>query len=333
MDDNQQQESRGGAGSFDGSGSYLTEDNFTELGLTFDGISASDVPESEATEAGLLESAPELSEDEEKLLDDLGIYGVTRREFLGTSMAAALGAFAFQLLAQEQALAALPTASDAAFARTVTPENAVRVLLKINGSSQRLEVDSRMALLDALRERLGLTGTKKGCDQGQCGACTVMVDGRRVLSCLTLAASCDGKEVTTIEGLAQGDTLHPMQAAFIKHDGFQCGYCTPGQICSAVALLQEARNGDASHVTDDVRTRGRNLQLSEAEIKERMSGNICRCGAYPGIVAAIREVQSGQRTAQTWNFASEEQVFLARHDAKEANEAPEAEGGKADEIV
>ncbi len=257
------------------------------------------------------EDGSQLSADEERLLDELGLFGVTRREFLGQSTAAVLGTFAFQLLAREEALAALPTAPGAAMAPTPRLENAVRVLLKINGAPQRLEVDSRMALLDLLRERVGLTGTKKGCDQGQCGACTVMVDGRRVLSCLTLAASCEGKDVTTIEGLAKGDQLHPMQAAFIKHDGFQCGYCTPGQICSAVALLQEARNGEASHVTADVRARNRNINLTEEEIKERMSGNICRCGAYPGIVAAIKEVQSGTRTAQTWEFASDERIALA----------------------
>ncbi|RYX86412.1 2Fe-2S iron-sulfur cluster binding domain-containing protein [bacterium] len=254
-----------------------------------------------------------LSPDEEQLLGDLGLFGSTRREFLGQSMAAILGTFAFGLLAQEEALAALAPSPDAVYA-SQTPakfENAVRILVKINGARQRIDVDSRTVLLDALRENLALTGTKKGCDQGQCGACTVMVDGRRVLSCLTLAATCDGKEVTTIEGLAKGNELHPMQAAFIKHDGFQCGYCTPGQICSAVALLQEAKNGDASHVTPDVRERSRNLTLSENEIKERMSGNICRCGAYPGIVAAIREVQSGNRTAQTWGFVSEERIALA----------------------
>jgi xanthine dehydrogenase YagT iron-sulfur-binding subunit len=228
--------------------------------------------------------------------------------------------FAFQLLAKEKALAALDAAPEAVSAPTVGFENAVKVVLKINGSTQNLEVDSRTVLLDALRERLGLTGTKKGCDQGQCGACTVIVDGRRVLSCLTLTASCDGKDVTTIEGLAEGDQLHPMQTAFIKHDGFQCGYCTPGQICSAVALLQEARNGEASHVTENLRTRIQNLSLSDEEIRERMSGNICRCGAYSGIVAAIREVQSGRETAQTWRFASEEEIRLARNERGISNE-------------
>jgi len=268
------------------------------------------------------ESDSQLSADEETLLDQLGIVGAARRKFLGQSMAALLGTFAFHLLAKEEAFATLAAEPDAVFAQAPAVENAVKVLLKINGSTQRLEVDSRTALLDALRERLGLTGTKKGCDQGQCGACTVIVDGRRVLSCLTLAASCEGKEVTTIEGIAEGDNLHPMQAAFIKHDGFQCGYCTPGQICSAVALLQEAKNGDASHVTNNLRTSTQNLTLSDEEIRERMSGNICRCGAYPGIVAAVREVQSGRETAQAWHFASDEEIAVALN-----------EEGKADEIV
>jgi xanthine dehydrogenase YagT iron-sulfur-binding subunit len=262
----------------------------------------------------------QLSADEEKLLDELGLTGESRRQFLGQSIAAGLGVFALQLLAKEQAVAALNVPSDAVFAPNPGLENAVKVSLKINGAAQSLEVDSRMALLDALRERLALTGTKKGCDQGQCGACTVIVDGRRVLSCLTLAASCQGKEVTTVEGLAKGDELHPVQAAFIKHDGFQCGYCTPGQLCSAVALLQEAKNGDASHVTQNLRTSARNLKLTDEEIRERMSGNICRCGAYPGIVAAIREVQAGRETAQTWHFATGEEIAAVMNEEDKANE-------------
>jgi xanthine dehydrogenase YagT iron-sulfur-binding subunit len=161
-------------------------------------------------------------------------------------------------------------------------------------------------LLDALRERLGLTGSKKGCDHGQCGACTVLVNGRRVLSCLTLAMQVEGENITTIEGIANGEQLHPMQSAFVKHDGFQCGYCTPGQICSAVALLEEAKRGEASYVTANMRSKARSVQLSDDEIRERMSGNLCRCGAYPNIVAAIREVHTGRAVAQNWEFAGEE---------------------------
>src|SRR3954453_18373185 len=191
------------------------------------------------------------------------------------------------------------------------------LMLTVNGHTHPLSLDPRVTLLDALREHLGLTGTKKGCDQGQCGACTVLVDGRRVLSCLTLAASVEGKEVTTIEGLAKGAELHPMQAAFIKYDGFQCGYCTSGQICSAVGLLEEARRGDVSHVTEDVT--GTTTRLTDDQIRERMSGNICRCGAYPGIVAAIQEVHSGRQTAHTWRFVDEDQ--LARVRKEDADEA------------
>jgi xanthine dehydrogenase YagT iron-sulfur-binding subunit len=155
----------------------------------------------------------------------------------------------------------------------VVDPNAIPVSLLVNGEKQQLKLDPRTSLLDALREHLHLTGTKKGCDQGACGACTVLVDGRRINSCLTLAAMNDGREITTIEGLVSGNHLHPVQAAFIRNDGFQCGYCTPGQICSAVALLREGHTG-----TDD-------------EIREWMSGNICRCGAYNNIVAAIREAK------------------------------------------
>ncbi len=186
----------------------------------------------------------------------------------------------------------------------------INVTLRVNGKDQALTIEPRVTLLDALRERIGLTGSKKGCDHGQCGACTVLVDGRRVLSCLTLAATCEGREVTTIEGLANGDDLHPMQAAFIKHDGFQCGYCTPGQICSAIAVLNEAQNGEASYVTADVRQKPRPVQLSDDEIKERMSGNICRCGAYPNIIAALKEVHTGKAQAQTWQFADETETAI-----------------------
>ncbi|MBD1868842.1 2Fe-2S iron-sulfur cluster binding domain-containing protein [Cyanobacteria bacterium FACHB-471] len=188
--------------------------------------------------------------------------------------------------------------------------NGVNVALSVNGTFHSLTLEPRVTLLDALREHIGLTGSKKGCDHGQCGACTVLMDGRRVLSCLTLLATCEGSDVTTIEGLAQGDDLHPMQAAFIKHDGFQCGYCTPGQICSAIAVLNEAHNGEVSYVTTDVRQEPRSVQLSDDEIRERMSGNICRCGAYPNIVAAIREVHTGEAEAQSWQFAGETETAM-----------------------
>ena len=152
------------------------------------------------------------------------------------------------------------------------------IALRINGEEHRVEVDVRTTLLDLLRENLGLTGAKKGCDHGQCGACTILLDGRRANACLALAVAHDGAELTTVEGLAAGDELHPLQAAFIEHDAFQCGYCTPGQLCSAVGMLAEA---EADGVT-----------LDAAEIRERMSGNLCRCGAYPNIVAAIADVAS-----------------------------------------
>ena len=158
--------------------------------------------------------------------------------------------------------------------------------LTINGTPQRLELDPRTTLLDALRHDLGLTGSKKGCDHGQCGACTVMVNGRRINACLTLACMHDGDEVTTIEGIGQPDNLSPLQQAFVSEDGFQCGYCTPGQICSATAMLEEVRNGWPSHVTDDL---DGGADLTTEEISERMSGNLCRCSAYPNIVEAIRK--------------------------------------------
>ncbi|MFL6313914.1 MAG: 2Fe-2S iron-sulfur cluster-binding protein [Terriglobales bacterium] len=172
-----------------------------------------------------------------------------------------------------------------------TQADAMPLQLTINGRQHQLTIDPRTTLLDLLREDLHLTGTKKGCDHGQCGACTVLANGRRINSCLSLALTHEGDQITTIEGLAQGDQLHPVQAAFLEHDGFQCGYCTPGQICSAVALLQEARRGDASYVTADLRKIG-TAELNANEIRERMSGNICRCGAYPGIVAALQSVKS-----------------------------------------
>lgn len=174
----------------------------------------------------------------------------------------------------------------------VQASETIEVTLKINGKQYHLEIEPRVTLLDVLRERVNLTGTKKGCNHGQCGACTVLVDGQRINSCLTLAVMYEGTEITTIEGLAEEEELHPMQAAFLNHDGFQCGYCTSGQICSAIALLDEIAAGQASAVTDinDILNPTASLELSDPEIRERMSGNICRCGAYPNIVAAIREV-------------------------------------------
>ncbi|MGW3472100.1 2Fe-2S iron-sulfur cluster-binding protein [Saccharopolyspora sp. NPDC000995] len=165
------------------------------------------------------------------------------------------------------------------------------ITLDVNGRAQRVEVDPRTSLLDALREHLRLAGTKKGCDHGQCGACTVLVNGLRINSCLTLAVMHEGDEIVTIEGLGSPEALHPVQAAFVERDGFQCGYCTPGQICSAVGMLTEVRAGWPSHVTDDVASP--QIALTDEEIRERMSGNICRCAAYPNIVAAIRDVAEG----------------------------------------
>jgi xanthine dehydrogenase YagT iron-sulfur-binding subunit len=166
-----------------------------------------------------------------------------------------------------------------------------KVSFNVNGATRALEVDTRTTLLDALREHMHLTGTKKGCDHGQCGACTVIVDGRRINSCLTLAVMHEGDSITTIEGLGTPEKLHPMQAAFVKHDGYQCGYCTPGQICSSVAVLDEIRAGIPSHVSADLTARP---QVTDAEIRERMRGNICRCGAYSNIVDAISAV-AGRR--------------------------------------
>ena len=200
----------------------------------------------------------------------------TRRWFLKTTGAATL------------ALASPPAVGETADAASAPSEH---VRLTINGRPYTVDLDPRTTLLDALREHFALTGSKKGCDQGQCGACTIIVNGQRINSCLALAVMHDGDEITTIEGLADEGALHPMQAAFVRHDGLQCGYCTPGQICSAVAVLSEHRAGWPSYVTADVATAP---ALTDAEIAERMSGNICRCSAYPNIVAAIREVAEGE---------------------------------------
>jgi xanthine dehydrogenase YagT iron-sulfur-binding subunit len=199
------------------------------------------------------------------------------------------------LLIVGAATAAATTVSSDATAAPATSGSAVptaKVSLEVNGTRRTLDLDTRTTLLDALREHLHLTGTKKGCDHGQCGACTVLVDGVRINSCLTLVVMHEGSKVTTIEGLGTPRSLHPMQAAFVKHDGYQCGYCTPGQICSAVGVLDEIRQGIPSHVSPDLTARP---LLSAEELRERMSGNICRCGAYSNIVDAVSEV-AGVRT-------------------------------------
>lgn len=217
---------------------------------------------------------------------------VARRDFLKTSVMAGTGILTASRLLTDGGLQEVSAATQTSRTETVA------VRLRVNGTNYGLRLDPRTSLLDLLREKLDLPGTKKGCNHGQCGACTILVDGRRINSCLALAVIYDGSEITTVEGLAKGDELHPLQTAFVRQEGFQCGYCTPGQICSAVAMLREVNRGTASHVTQDVRKEG-NVVLTDDEIRERMSGNICRCGAYPGIVAAIREVsqQSSQRGA------------------------------------
>ena len=176
--------------------------------------------------------------------------------------------------------------------------NTVEVTLKINGTEHTLNIEPWVTLLDALRERLNLTGSKKGCNHGQCGACTVLINGERINSCLALAIMHEGEEITTIEGLSIGDELHAMQSAFVNNDGFQCGYCTSGQICSAVALLDEIEAGQASTVTDleEIANPTASIELTDNEIRERMSGNLCRCGAYPHIVAAVKEAHQKVRS-------------------------------------
>lgn len=218
-------------------------------------------------------------EEHESLEIDRGECELSRREFLLASGAAAAVAML------PQGYSAQPSAAASG------PPLLMKIAFKVNGQARELELDTRTTLLDALREHLHLTGSKKGCDHGQCGACTVLVGGRRINACLTLAAMQAGAEITTIEGLGTPQSLHPLQAAFVKRDGYQCGYCTPGQICSAVAMLGEIKAGIPSHATGDLTTPP---ALSEAEIRERMSGNICRCGAYSNIHDAIQEV-AGRR--------------------------------------
>jgi xanthine dehydrogenase YagT iron-sulfur-binding subunit len=210
----------------------------------------------------------------------------TRRQFVATALAAA-----FALAVEPVEAAAAVLARPEVAAGSTAP-----VTLHVNGTAHRLDLDPRVTVLDALREYIGMTGTKKGCNHGQCGACTVLMEGQRVYSCLALAHQHDGDRITTVEGLARSGELHPVQAAFVEHDGFQCGYCTPGQICSAVGMLEEVRAGSASHVTAARLVRA---PLTEAEIRERMSGNLCRCGAYNGIVAAVQDAARRMGVAAT----------------------------------
>jgi xanthine dehydrogenase YagT iron-sulfur-binding subunit len=210
----------------------------------------------------------------------MNTFNPTRRKLLKASAAAGGAVAAGPLLSEAEAQSVAQAAKPAA-------ASSVNVLLRVNGSEHQVMIDPRTTLLDTLRERLHLTGTKKGCDQGQCGACTVIVDGRRITSCLTLAVMQQGHDITTIEGLGSPKNMHPMQAAFVKHDGYQCGFCTPGQICSAVAMLDEVKAGVPSHVTANLTEQP---QATVAEFRERMSGNICRCGAYSNIQQAIAEV-------------------------------------------
>ena len=211
------------------------------------------------------------------------MFAVSRRGFLQAGGSAAASVAVGGCAGSLPPPAATPPAAAAPTGVTPRP-----VSLRINGRQVDLMLEPRVTLLDALREYAGMPGTKKGCDRGQCGACTVMVDGRRINACLTLAVMQEGAEITTIEGLGTPAALHPMQTAFIERDAFQCGYCTPGQICSAVALVAELKAGTASAATPDVRARV--ITISDDEIRERMSGNLCRCGAYPNIVAAVRQV-------------------------------------------
>jgi len=212
-------------------------------------------------------------------MDDLSQLKISRRDVL----------IAGALTASSAAVPSVSTAQNTAGAASnnAAPPVLAKVSLQVNGEVRKLEVDTRTTLLDVLRENLHLTGTKKGCDHGQCGACTVIVDGRRINSCLSLAVMHEGAKVTTIEGLGAPGKLHPMQAAFVKHDGYQCGYCTPGQICSAVSAIEEIKQGIPSHVSPDLTARP---LLNATELRERMSGNICRCGAYSNIIDAISEV-------------------------------------------
>ncbi|MGO4280640.1 xanthine dehydrogenase YagT iron-sulfur-binding subunit [Cupriavidus sp. OV038] len=221
-------------------------------------------------------------------MEDFGDIRMSRRDLLKAGAASATAAAVPAAQAQDSPTNVNTPSPSPNASR---PPVVASVTLDVNGRRHTLKLDTRTTLLDALREHLHLTGTKKGCDHGQCGACTVMADGRRINACLSLAVMHDGGKVTTIEGLGTPNSLHPMQAAFVKHDGYQCGYCTPGQICSAVAVLDEIRQGIPSHVSADLNARP---QMTVVEFRERMSGNICRCGAYANIADAMTEVAGRQ---------------------------------------
>ncbi|MBO9725143.1 MAG: aldehyde dehydrogenase iron-sulfur subunit [Novosphingobium sp.] len=222
-----------------------------------------------------------MNETSSEASPEAGLFEVSRRAVLAGGVASV-------------GISAIPSVAEGAAPMAQQPPT-MAVTFKVNGKAQALMLDTRTTLLDALRDHIGLMGTKKGCDHGQCGACTVLVNGTRINSCLSLAVMHEGDAVTTIEGLGTPEELHPMQAAFVKHDGFQCGYCTPGQICSAVAVLEEIRAGIPSHVQGDV---GGAPEMTVLEMRERMSGNLCRCGAYSNIAEAMAEV-AGVRIAET----------------------------------
>lgn len=232
----------------------------------------------------------ESDETEAQRNDELPPDFPTRREFIAQSVAGGFTLAALEALSPEAALAQLASPTDGrtdVFAETAALVHTMRVSFVVNGLPRNLTVDTRVTLLDALREQMKLTGTKKGCDHGQCGACTVLVNDSRINSCLSLAVMHEGDSITTIEGLGTPENMHPMQAAFVRHDGFQCGYCTPGQICSAVGVIREIDAGSPSHVTGDITGKPKR---SVVEMRERMSGNICRCGAYSNIAEAMAEV-------------------------------------------
>jgi xanthine dehydrogenase YagT iron-sulfur-binding subunit len=243
------------------------------------------------TEPGVIQKRNPKGEEVRKPDTALIRWSVTRREFVVTA-GSVVGGVALGWAPFAGASRAAQEAGPLSEAPHATRPGPVPVALTINGKRHELSLDPRVTLLDLLRNDLDLTGTKKGCDHGQCGACTVLANGRRINSCLSLAAAHQGEEIVTIEGLALAGRLHPMQEAFLEHDGMQCGYCTPGQICSAVAMLDEARAGESSFVTREIGAPGA-AELTPAEIRERMSGNICRCGAYPGIIAAVESVWQG----------------------------------------